>query len=404
MPSSGLPFLVRAIDAAASRSRPRCCCETSTRRIGGTPVRCPWRVRESSAAWPSSRIAACRACWSGRRDGLLSFDARGHARRRRARGAGRVTAIAPERDALWAVVDESEVWHRADRRAWDPRRRRWSRCVGRAASPRRTRASWSARPRRGCSASAGRRCGSSPSTRSTRRTVARAGTRRGAAHRTRDRSRSGTRRSTSTCTWAGSCERRTRERAFAPTIDVDEDVHQVTTAEGLVLAACAGGLAVSTDRGRSWTMRTEGLEARYSRGVVVCGDAVLVSASRGPRGGRAAVYRGDLAGGGFERCRDGSAGVVRRQHRHALSGRAAGRVVGGVRHVRRRACSCPSDTGLEWTEIASGLSADSSACWSFPDSSLLGSGDLASPASTPPARFSSRNLLLKGLTLEHHVC
>jgi len=92
---------------------------------------------------------------------------------------------------------------------------------------------------------------------------------------------------------------------WTPTIDLDADVHQVTTAEGLVLAASAGGLAMSTDRGGAWTFRSQGLEAPYSRAVTVCGDAVLVSASRGPRGGRAAVYRGALGGGGLERCRTG---------------------------------------------------------------------------------------------------
>src|SRR5512134_48389 len=51
---------------------------------------------------------------------------------------------------------------------------------------------------------------------------------------------------------------------WTPTIDIDADVHQVTTAEGLVLAACAGGLAASTDRGATWSFRTTGLEARYS--------------------------------------------------------------------------------------------------------------------------------------------
>lgn len=89
---------------------------------------------------------------------------------------------------------------------------------------------------------------------------------------------------------------------WIPTIDIDADVHQVTTAMGLVLAACAGGLAASTDRGATWSMRTEGLEAKYSRAVAVCGDVVLVSSSKGPRGGEAAVYRAGLAGGTFERC------------------------------------------------------------------------------------------------------
>ena len=89
------------------------------------------------------------------------------------------------------------------------------------------------------------------------------------------------------------------------TIDIDADVHQVATADGLVLAACAGGLATSSDRGTTWTMRSDGLEGPYSRAVVVSGDELLVSASDGPRGGRAAVYRGGLSDGRFERCTDG---------------------------------------------------------------------------------------------------
>jgi hypothetical protein len=96
-----------------------------------------------------------------------------------------------------------------------------------------------------------------------------------------------------------------RGETWTPTIDIDADVHQVTTAEGLVLAASARGLAMSTDHGGAWTFRSEGLEAPYSRAVTVCGDAVLVSSSTGPRGGRAAVYRGALGGGGLERCRTG---------------------------------------------------------------------------------------------------
>jgi hypothetical protein len=92
---------------------------------------------------------------------------------------------------------------------------------------------------------------------------------------------------------------------WTPTINVDADVHQVATAERLVLAACAGGLAVSTDRGSTWAFRTDGLEAPYSRAVTVCGDAVLISASEGPRGGGSAIYRAGRADGAFERCRAG---------------------------------------------------------------------------------------------------
>ena len=89
--------------------------------------------------------------------------------------------------------------------------------------------------------------------------------------------------------------------SWSPTIDIDADVHQVAITADLVLAACAGGLATSTDRGSTWTMRRDGLDAPYARAVVVSGDTVLVSASRGPRGGRAAVYRGDIRGGALER-------------------------------------------------------------------------------------------------------
>jgi hypothetical protein len=93
--------------------------------------------------------------------------------------------------------------------------------------------------------------------------------------------------------------------SWAPTIDIDADVHQVATAQGLVLAAGARGLSTSTDEGATWTLRTDGLEAPYSRAVVVCGDRVLVSASEGPRGGRVGIYRAGLVDGGFERCRTG---------------------------------------------------------------------------------------------------
>lgn len=93
---------------------------------------------------------------------------------------------------------------------------------------------------------------------------------------------------------------------WQPTIDVDDDVHQVVTAGGLVLVAAAYGLAVSDDAGATWRWRTDGLHARYARAVTVAGDTVLVSVSQGPGGGRAAVYRGEAAlDGSLTRCRDG---------------------------------------------------------------------------------------------------
>jgi hypothetical protein len=143
-------------------------------------------------------------------------------------------------------------------------------------------------------------------------------------------------------------------RTWNPTIDIDADVHQVATAEGSVLAACAGGLATSLDRGATWTMRSEGLEAPYSRAVVVCGDTILVSASNGPRGGHAAVYRGDLAAGPFERCTAGLPGWfddnidtycldALNDGSFAAFGTSDGRLFGS------------EDAGSTWHELSSGL-------------------------------------------------
>jgi hypothetical protein len=99
---------------------------------------------------------------------------------------------------------------------------------------------------------------------------------------------------------------RTRDggATWEPTIDIDADVHRVwaDTDTGM-FAACARGMAESHDRGDTWSMRSEGLHAAYCRGVTVCGDTILLSASRGPRGGQAAVYRAPVAGGVFEKCR-----------------------------------------------------------------------------------------------------
>lgn len=98
-------------------------------------------------------------------------------------------------------------------------------------------------------------------------------------------------------------------QSFQATIDIDADVHQVLAPAGhpgLVLAATgAEGLAVSTDEGATWSFVTDGLHATYSRAVAVGEAAILASASTGPRGGRAAVYRRPLAGGPFVRCTDG---------------------------------------------------------------------------------------------------
>jgi hypothetical protein len=96
--------------------------------------------------------------------------------------------------------------------------------------------------------------------------------------------------------------------SWEPTIDIHSDVHQVLAPQGhggLVVAACARGLVGSDDGGDTWIFETEGLHSTYCRAVAVGADTVYLSASAGPRGGRAALYRIPIAGGSFEKCADG---------------------------------------------------------------------------------------------------
>lgn len=95
--------------------------------------------------------------------------------------------------------------------------------------------------------------------------------------------------------------------SWQATIDLHDDVHQVLALPGgAAVAACATGLATSFDGGATWSVHDEGLHATYCRAVAVSGDTVLMSASAGPGGGHAALYRRPVTGGGaLERCRTG---------------------------------------------------------------------------------------------------
>jgi hypothetical protein len=94
--------------------------------------------------------------------------------------------------------------------------------------------------------------------------------------------------------------------SWRPTIDVDADVHQVIAHDDLLLAACATGLATSSDGGETWRIDSDGMHGRYCRAVAATPDVVVVSASTGPFTKQAAVYRRPLRSpGAFERCRDG---------------------------------------------------------------------------------------------------
>jgi hypothetical protein len=100
----------------------------------------------------------------------------------------------------------------------------------------------------------------------------------------------------------------TPEGVWSPTIDIDADVHQVFTDPfdpGHVVAATARGLAESRDGGGTWRFADEGLDSPYARAVALDGERLYLSASRGPRGGRAAVYRRETRAVVFEKCGGG---------------------------------------------------------------------------------------------------
>jgi len=98
-------------------------------------------------------------------------------------------------------------------------------------------------------------------------------------------------------------------RSWAPTVDIEQDVHQVLahpSRANVVLVASAEGFGLSRDGGDSWTFETAGLHAHYARAVAVADEWVLLSVSIGPRGRRAAIYRRPLDdAASFERCRAG---------------------------------------------------------------------------------------------------
>ena len=95
-------------------------------------------------------------------------------------------------------------------------------------------------------------------------------------------------------------------KTWAPTIDIEDDVHQVLahpTRPEVVLVASAEGFGLSRDGGDSWQLATTGLHSHYLRAIAMAGDHVLVSASAGFHGRRSAIYRKPLDGGSrFERC------------------------------------------------------------------------------------------------------
>ena len=139
------------------------------------------------------------------------------------------------------------------------------------------------------------------------------------------------------------------------TIDLHADVHQVWTGRGRIFAACgAGGLAVSADEGRTWTMHIDGLHATYCRAGALSGDIVLVSASTGPGGRSSAIYRCGLDGTGLERCRRGLPEWFDQNiDSHCLDALPDDHLAAFATGDGRIFAS--DDGGASWAEVASGL-------------------------------------------------
>jgi hypothetical protein len=138
-----------------------------------------------------------------------------------------------------------------------------------------------------------------------------------------------------------------------PTLDQDADVHQVIAhpdRAGLVLAACARGLAQSVN-GHDFEFRDDGLHASYCRALAIVGDTVLVSASTGPRTERARLYRAGLEAGPFHPCTTGlPEWFTDNLNTHCLAV-ADGSVFAGLGGTVWRS----DDEGESWTEASADL-------------------------------------------------
>lgn len=86
-----------------------------------------------------------------------------------------------------------------------------------------------------------------------------------------------------------------------PTINIDEDVHEVRAHEthpDIVIAAAATGLCVSRDGGETWSIQREGLHAAYCSAVAFAGSDVVVAASEHHFAAQGGIYRRPLDGSG----------------------------------------------------------------------------------------------------------
>ncbi|MBO3460215.1 hypothetical protein G7B40_023850 [Aetokthonos hydrillicola Thurmond2011] len=145
-------------------------------------------------------------------------------------------------------------------------------------------------------------------------------------------------------------------KSWQPTIDFHADVHEVRTIPEhpeIVVAATAQGLAISRDRGNSWSFDSTNLHADYSRAIAICGNTILMTTSMGPHGGKAAIYRRALdESGTFSKCEEGlpewfsdniNTGTLSTLENIAAFGTSDGQIF------------LSNDAGLTWSQIATNL-------------------------------------------------
>ena len=142
---------------------------------------------------------------------------------------------------------------------------------------------------------------------------------------------------------------------WEPTIEIGADVHEVLLdyEDGnKLLVGTAKGLGSSSDRGETWTFVDRGLHASYSRAIASGDDTLFMTASDGPFGGRAAIYRLSSDADVFTNCERGlpewfdgniDTGGVAASGANVAFGTEDGRVFASI------------DSGNSWEEAATDL-------------------------------------------------
>jgi hypothetical protein len=141
--------------------------------------------------------------------------------------------------------------------------------------------------------------------------------------------------------------------SWAPTIDIHSDVHEVAAHDGIVAAASAWGLVLSRDGGDNWETVDSGLHAPYARAIALSDETVFLTASTGPFGGHAALYRRPLEGdGAFTKCEDGLPEWFAGNINSACLATSGAHVAFGTEDGR---VYLSDDAGVTWSQAAKDL-------------------------------------------------